>query len=39
MMISVLKMVVLSICGLVYLILVQTASDFLFDKQDVLLKL
>lgn len=38
MMISVLKMVVLSICGLVYLILVQTASDFLFDKQDVLLK-
>jgi len=34
MMISILKMVVLSICGLVYVILVLTSCAFLFDSQD-----
>jgi hypothetical protein len=34
MMISVLKMVVLSVCGTVYLIVVHLVSAFLFDQQD-----
>lgn len=38
MMMSVLKMVVLAICGGVYLILVHSVSAFLFDQQDDLLQ-
>ncbi len=38
MMISVLKMIILSLCGGVYLILVHSASSFLFDQEDSILQ-
>ena len=38
MMISVLKMVVLTICGTVYLIVVHSVCAFLFDQEDNLLQ-
>ena len=38
MMISVLKMVILTVCGLVYVLLVHSVSAFLFDLQDELLQ-
>ena len=38
MMMSILKIVVLSICGTAYLILVHLSSGYLFDQQDFLLQ-